>query len=49
VLFSIGLTFMAMAGATFFFGPSQQPVELPDWLRGQVSLLGMDVGAIACS
>jgi branched-chain amino acid transport system permease protein len=45
VLFSIGLTFMAMAGATFFFGPSQQPVALPDWLRGQVSLLGMEVGA----
>ncbi len=45
VLFSIGLTFMAVAGATFIFGPTQQPVVLPDWLRGQVSLLGMDVGA----
>ena len=45
VLFSIGLTFMAVAGTTFFFGPTQQPVVLPDWLRGQVSLLGMDVGA----
>jgi branched-chain amino acid transport system permease protein len=45
VLFSIGLTFMAMAGATFFFGPSQQPVELPSWLRGQVGVLGMEVGA----
>ncbi|MES2756048.1 MAG: branched-chain amino acid ABC transporter permease [Pseudomonadota bacterium] len=45
VLFSIGLTFMAVAGTTYFFGPTQQPVVLPDWLRGQVSLLGMDVGA----
>jgi branched-chain amino acid transport system permease protein len=45
VLFSIGLTFMAVAGATYLFGPTQQPVVLPDWLRGQVSLLGMDVGA----
>jgi branched-chain amino acid transport system permease protein len=45
VLFSIGLTFMAVAGATWLFGPTQQPVVLPDWLRGQVSLLGMDVGA----
>ena len=45
VLFSIGLTFMAVAGATYFFGPSQQPVHLPDWLRGQVNLLGLDVGA----
>lgn len=45
VLFSIGLTFMAVAGATYFYGPTQQPVVLPDWLRGQVSLLGLDVGA----
>ncbi|HEV2611887.1 MAG TPA: branched-chain amino acid ABC transporter permease [Noviherbaspirillum sp.] len=44
VLFSIGLTFMAVAGATYLFGPTQQPVALPDWLRGQVSLLGLDVG-----
>ncbi len=45
VLFSIGLTFIAVAGATYIWGPSQQPVQLPDWLRGQVSLLGLDVGA----
>jgi branched-chain amino acid transport system permease protein len=45
VLFSIGLTFMAVAGATFVFGPTQQPVQLPDWLRGQVRLAGVDVGA----
>jgi branched-chain amino acid transport system permease protein len=45
VLFSIGLTFMAVAGATYFYGPTQQPVVLPDRLRGQVSLLGLDVGA----
>ena len=36
VLFSIGLVFMAVAAATYFFGPSQQPVRLPDFLRGQV-------------
>jgi branched-chain amino acid transport system permease protein len=45
VLFSIGLTFMAVAGATWLFGPSQQPVNLPDWLRGQVPVLGLDLGA----
>jgi branched-chain amino acid transport system permease protein len=45
VLFSIGLTFMAVASATYFFGPTQQPVQLPDWLRGQISILGIDVGA----
>ncbi|GGX93761.1 branched-chain amino acid ABC transporter permease [Massilia dura] len=45
VLFSIGLTFMAVAGATYFFGPTQQPVSLPEWLRGQVSLSGLEVGS----
>jgi branched-chain amino acid transport system permease protein len=34
-----------VAGATFIFGPTQQPVNLPDWLRGQVHILGLDVGA----
>jgi len=45
VLFSIGLTFMSVAGATYLFGPSQQPVQLPDWLRGQVNIAGLDVGS----
>ncbi|HJV53738.1 MAG TPA: branched-chain amino acid ABC transporter permease [Noviherbaspirillum sp.] len=45
VLFSIGLTFVSVAAATYIWGPTQQPVTLPDWLRGQVSLLGLDVGA----
>jgi len=45
VLFSIGLTFMAMAGATWLFGPGQQPVVLPDFLIGQVRLGGIDLGA----
>ena len=44
VLFSIGLTFMAIAGATWVFGASQQPVRLPDFLRGQVSVAGADLG-----
>jgi branched-chain amino acid transport system permease protein len=44
VLFSIGLTFMAIAGATWIFGSSQQPVRLPEFLRGQVRLAGVDVG-----
>lgn len=45
VLFSIGLTFMAIAGATYLFGPGQQPVELPDFLIGQVRVAGLDLGA----
>ena len=45
VLFSIGLTFMAIAGANYVFGPNQQPIALPEFLRGQVNILGLDVGA----
>jgi len=45
VLFSIGLTFMAIAAATYFWGPGQQPVQVPEFLRGQVRVLGLDLGA----
>ena len=44
VLFSIGLTFMSIAAATWLFGATQQPVRLPDFLRGQVHLGGADLG-----
>jgi len=44
VLFSIGLVFMSIAVATYFFGASQQPVALPSYLRGQVHFLGLDFG-----
>lgn len=44
VLFSIGLTFVAVAAATWAFGPAQQPVTLPPFLLGQVHLLGVDFG-----
>jgi len=45
VLFSIGLIFMAIASATWLFGSQQQPVRLPEFLRGQVRVLGLDFGA----
>ncbi|GAA5233278.1 branched-chain amino acid ABC transporter permease [Verticiella sediminum] len=44
VLFTIGLTFMAIAGITWYFGPTQQPVALPRFLQGQMSLFGLQVG-----
>ena len=44
VLFSIGLAFMSVAAATYFFGAAQQPLRLPDFLRGQVRLGGTDFG-----
>ncbi len=40
VLFSIGLVFMSIAVATYVFGPAQQPVELPSFLRGQIDVGG---------
>jgi branched-chain amino acid transport system permease protein len=44
VLFTIGLTFMTVAAATWVWGPSQQPVELPAFLRRQITVLGVDLG-----
>ena len=44
VLFSIGIVFMSIAIATYFFGASQQPVSLPSYLRGQVHVAGLDLG-----
>jgi len=44
VLFSIGLNFMAVATAHYFFGAQQQPFVLPDFLKGQINLPGLDVG-----
>ncbi len=45
VLFTIGLTFVAMAAATWAWGPGQQPVRLPEFLRGQVRVAGVELGA----
>lgn len=44
VLFSIGLVFMSISTAHFFFGSQQQPLALPSYLRGQWVLPGIDVG-----
>ncbi|GGX24615.1 branched-chain amino acid ABC transporter permease [Pigmentiphaga litoralis] len=45
VLLSIGIVFVAVAGATYLFGPGMQPFRPPVWMQGQVSLLGLEVGA----
>lgn len=44
VLFSIGLVFMSIAGAHYFFGAQQQPMVLPEFLQGQINLPGLDIG-----
>jgi branched-chain amino acid transport system permease protein len=38
VLFSIGLTFMAVATADYFIGSNQQIIQLPEWLKGRTEL-----------
>lgn len=38
VLFSIGLTFMAVASVDYFVGSTQQIVQLPEWLKGRTEL-----------
>lgn len=38
VLFSIGLTFMAVASTDYFMGATQQIMQLPDWLKGRTEI-----------
>ncbi|MGL5734158.1 MAG: branched-chain amino acid ABC transporter permease, partial [Beijerinckiaceae bacterium] len=44
VLFTIGLTFMAVAAVDYFMGSQQQIVQLPAWLRGRMDVFGVGVG-----
>jgi branched-chain amino acid transport system permease protein len=44
VLLTIGLAFMSVAAAAYFFGTVQQPVETPSYLRGSFDVLGMTLG-----
>jgi len=44
VLFTIGLAFMAVAGADFVMGSTQQFITLPVWLQGRVEFLGIQIG-----
>ncbi len=43
VLLTVGLIFMAMATATYIWGSAQQPVRLPAYFGGQLSLLGLEL------
>jgi branched-chain amino acid transport system permease protein len=40
VLLTIGIAFVSVAVAAYMFGTIQQPVRMPNYLRGSVSLLG---------
>ena len=43
VLLTVGIIFVATAGATYFWGPGQQPIEIPVWMKGQLNLAGVDL------
>jgi branched-chain amino acid transport system permease protein len=44
-LLTIGVVFVSIAGAAWFFGTVQQSVQMPAWLQGSVPALGMSFGA----
>jgi branched-chain amino acid transport system permease protein len=46
VLFSIGLTFMAVAATDYFMGSTQQIMQLPEWLKGRTELFGSEQGSL---
>jgi len=40
-LLTIGVVFVSVAGAAYVYGTVQQPVQLPDYLRGAVTMAGL--------
>src|SRR5205807_5344358 len=45
VLLTIGLAFVSVAAAAYIYGTIQQPVRMPDYLRGAVTVVGLTFGA----
>ena len=43
-LLTIGIVFMSVAVAAYLYGTIQQPVTLPDYLRGSVTIMGQSFG-----
>jgi branched-chain amino acid transport system permease protein len=44
VLFTIGLSFMAVAATDYVMGSQQQFIVLPEWLQGRISVFGIQIG-----
>lgn len=44
VLLTIGIAFISVAAAAYLYGTVQQPIQLPDHLRGSVTFLGITIG-----
>jgi branched-chain amino acid transport system permease protein len=43
VLLTVGIMFIAIAGASYLWGPGQQPVLLPEALNGQFTVFGIEL------
>ena len=43
VLLTIGIAFVSVAAAAWFFGTTQQPISTPELLRGSFQVLGIDI------
>jgi branched-chain amino acid transport system permease protein len=44
VLLTIGIAFVSVAAAAWFFGTVQQPIQMPSYLRGSVPAFGISFG-----
>jgi branched-chain amino acid transport system permease protein len=44
-LLTIGIAFVSVAAAAYAYGTVQQPIQLPPYLRGAVSIMGIGLGA----
>jgi branched-chain amino acid transport system permease protein len=43
-LLTIGIVFVSVAAAAYIFGTIQQPIQLPSYLRGSITVLGVSLG-----
>ena len=44
VLLTIGIAFVSVAAAAWFFGTVQQPIQMPPYLRGSIQVFGLTLG-----
>jgi branched-chain amino acid transport system permease protein len=43
VLLTIGLAFISVATAAWFFGTTQQPIDMPGYMRGSFVVMGLNI------
>lgn len=43
VLLTIGLAFISVSVAAWFFGTTQQPIEVPSYMRGSFQVMGLNI------